>query len=184
MKIVELDNMILDAIKKSNTLRIAILTGKWEEIVGKVHKISEVVGIKDMVLYVRVESSTYLHYMNMKKFEYIDKINKYFQGEYIKNIIFKIGKINIENKFEIEKLNNEYEEKLKDRRVIPKTYKVESMSLEDSIEYLSNLSRKREEYLLGEGYSKCKECGSIFLGKRDLCDRCMGIPIQTVINKN
>ena len=43
-----------DAIKKSNTLRTAILVGKWEEIVGKVHKISEVVGIKERVLYVKV----------------------------------------------------------------------------------------------------------------------------------
>ncbi len=184
MKIIELDNMILDAIKKSNTLRTSILVGKWEEIVGKVHKISEVVGIKDKVLYVKVESSTYLHYMNMKKSEYIDKINGYFQGEYIKNIVFKTGKINIENKFEIEKLKNEYKEKLKDRKVIPDTYETENMSLEESIKYLANLSKKREEYLLKEGYSKCKECGSIFLGKRDLCDRCMGIPLETVINKN
>ena len=184
MKIVELDNMIFDAIKKSNTLRTAILVGKWEEIVGKVHKISEVVGIKERVLYVKVESSTYLHYMNMKKYEYIEKINNYFQGEYIINIVFKTGKINIENKFEIEKLKNEYKEKIKDKRIMPETYEIENMSLEKSIEYLSNLSKKREEYLLKEGYSKCKECGSIFLGKRDLCDRCMGIPIQTVINKN
>ena len=71
MKIVEMDSMILEAMKKSNTLRTAMLVGKWEEIVGKVHKISEVIGIREKVLYVRVESSTYLHFMNMKKYEYI-----------------------------------------------------------------------------------------------------------------
>lgn len=184
MKIVEMDSMILEAMKKSNTLRTAMLIGKWEEIVGKVHKISEVIGIRERVLFVRVESSTYLHFMNMKKYEYIQKINGYLQGDYINNIVFRTGKINIENKFEIEKLKNEYEKKIKDKRVIPKEYKTEKMSLEESIKYLSKLSKKREEYLLEEGYSKCKECGSIFLGKRDFCDKCMGIPIQTVINKN
>lgn len=184
MKIVEMDNMILEAMKKSSTLRTAMLIGKWEEIVGKVHKISEIIGAKEKVLYVRVESSTYLHFMNMKKYEYIKKINEYLKGEYIDNIIFKTGKINIENKFEIEKLKKEYENKIKDKRIIPKEYETEKMSLEESIKYLSRLSKKRERYLLEEGYSKCKNCGSIFLGKRDFCDKCMGIPIQTVINKN
>lgn len=111
MKIVEMDSMILEAMKKSNTLRTAMLIGKWEEIVGKVHKISEVIGIREKVLFVRVESSTYLHFMNMKKYEYIQKINEYLQGDYINNIVFRTGKINIENKFEIEKLKNEYEKK-------------------------------------------------------------------------
>lgn len=184
MKIIEIDNMIFEAMKKSNTLRVSMLIGNWEEIVGKVHKISEIIGIKDKILYVRVESSTYLHYMNMKKYEYIEKINRYLQGEYIKNIVFRTGKINIENKFEIENLKDEYAKKIKDKRIVIKNFETEKMSIDESIKYLSKLSKKKEEYLLREGYSKCKECGTIFLGNRDLCDKCMGIPIQTVINKN
>lgn len=184
MRIVNMEGMIEEAMKKSKTLRIAMLVGSWEEIVGKFYKVSEIIGVKENTLYVKVESSSYLHYMNGKKIEYIEKINKFLGNDYIKNIIFKIGKIDIEYKFQLEKMKKEFQEKKEEKIVIPEKFQVENKSIEDSIKYLKRLSKNREKILLEKGYKKCIICGSIFLGNTKICDRCRGIPIQTVINKN
>ncbi|NME36327.1 MULTISPECIES: DUF721 domain-containing protein [Fusobacterium] len=184
MRIVDMEGMIEEAMKKSKTLRIAILIGSWEEIVGKFYKVSEIIGFKDDVLYIKVESSSYLHYMNGKKVEYIEKINQFLGNEYIKNIVFKIGKINIEYKFQLEKIKKEFQETKDEKIIIPEKFEVENKSIEDSIKYLKRLSKNREKILLEKGYKKCNICGSIFLGSGNICDSCRGIPIQTVINKN
>lgn len=184
MRIVDMESMIGDAMKKSKTLRIAMLIGSWEEIVEKFYKVSEIIGIKQKTLYVKVESSSYLHYMNGKKIEYMEKINKFLGNDYIENIIFKIGKIDIEHKFQLEKMKREFQEKKSEKIIIPNKFEVENKSIEESIRCLKRLSKNREKILLEKGYKKCLICGSIFLGNEKICDSCRGVPIQTVINKN
>ena len=183
-KITEIDTMIESAILKSNTLRGAMLVGYWENIVNKAHSHSEVIGLKDKTLYIKVGNSSFLHFMNMKKDEYIEKINKFLNGDYVEKIVLKLGKINIENKFQLEQLKKEFEEKKIEKIIIPDVYKTESMTLEESIKYLAKMSKEREKYALSKGYVKCEKCKSIFLGIEKLCPKCRGVIEKTALNKN
>ncbi len=179
----QMNNMIESALVKSNTLRGAMLVGYWEEIVGNTHTYSEVAGIKEKILYVRVGNSSVLHHMNINQKNYIEKINHFLKGDYIEKIVFKLGKINIEQKLELEKLKKDFQESKVEKRIIPKEYQVEKLNLEESIEYLAKESKKREEIALTKGYIKCKKCKSLFSGKGNLCPSCKNQLLQIVLEE-
>lgn len=183
MSTIKLNEMIDTAMGKSRTLRGAMLAGYWEEIVGKAYNHSELMDFKEKIIYIKVGNSSFLHYMSMNKKKYIEKMNYFLKGDYVENIIFRLGKINLENKFKLEEMKKQHEE-AKIEKIEIKDFQTEKMTLEESIDYLSKLSKEREEYALSKGYKRCIECKSIFMGSDETCPSCQGIPIQTVINKN
>ena len=176
-KIISVKEMIEEAMKKSNTLRISMIKGAWQKIAENLVMKSEPLGIKDGILYVIVENSICLHAMNMKKGKYIEKINRLLKGEYVIDIKYRIGKIDLKAKMERgDNFFPEKEEKITE-------HKTKDMSIEESIKYLTFLSKKREKYLLEKGYKKCKNCGSIFYGKESFCSKCRGEQETVTINK-
>lgn len=176
MKIINVKDMINEGIKKSKVLREALIKAYWKEIVGKLHKKSEVINIKNETLFVRVDGSANLHFMAMKKTEYIESIKKLLNGNYILNINYRVGKINLNSKIEneiLEQKNNKYFKNIDFSRY----------SLEERIKMLSEAAKKREFFLLDKGYKKCLKCKNLFLGKELICPKCRGEKEKTVINK-
>lgn len=167
MEIMRVSEAIEEAILKSRKLKEGIIRGKWHVIVEKLSKKSEPLWIKDSTLYVLVEDSMYLHHMSMNKSRYLEKINELLKNEYIKDIRFKISKIN----------NFSYES------IDPKTSEIESkdfflselkkeLSLVEKIEILKRKSIEREKVLTEKGYTKCISCGAMFLGEEKICKPC------------
>lgn len=179
MKIISVGDMINEGIKKSKSLREAFVKAYWEDIVGNLDKKSEVIKIKDQKLFVKVEGSANLHFMTLKKGIYLKNIENLLNGEYIREIIYKLGKINLNNKI----LN-----KVEKSKGCSRLYEIDivdfsSHSLEERIERLSRVSKERETFLLKNGYKKCIQCGNLFLGKNLRCPKCRGIKDRTVVNK-
>lgn len=176
MKIVSVEDMINTGIKKSKTLREAFIKAYWKDIVDKMDIRSEVIKIKEEQLFVKVEGSANLHFMTMKKGIYLKNIEKLLNGEYIQDIIYKLGKIN---------LNNKIQYRVDESKEYPKGENIDfsGYSMEERIERLSKVSQEREVFLLENGYSKCIQCGNLFLGKNLRCPKCRGIKDRTVVNK-
>ena len=178
--IVSLKSMIENAVSKSSLLRISMIKGAWESIADELAVKSEPLGIKDEILYTAVENSIYLHAMEMKKRAYLARIEKLLNGKYVKDIKYRVRKIDIHAK--IERGDNIIEIDKAPKRVF-EDHKTKNMSVEESIKYLSVLAKKREEYLLkNTEYKRCRECGRIFLGMEDTCPQCRG-ENRTAINK-
>ena len=178
-KIVSVKSMIKMAITRSNTLRLSIIKGAWINILDKLGLKSEPIKLKDGMLYVIVENSIFLHAMNMHKNEYIRKINVLLKGEYVIDINYRVGKISITEKFKRgENLNFFEQEEEKEIE-----YKTKDMSIEESIKYLSALSKKREEYLLKKGYRRCQLCNKIIANNQRLCSKCRGEEENLTLNK-
>lgn len=178
-EIISVKKMIEEAVSKSATLRISIIKGAWPSIAEELNLKSEPLGIKDGILYTAVENSICLHAMSMRKDKYIGKINRLLKGEYVVDIKYRVRKIDLEAKLERGESLKVPEEK-KEKIV---EYKTKDMSIEESIKYLSVLSKKRESFLLENGYKKCSECGRIFLGKEKLCSKCRGEKEVLTINR-
>lgn len=178
-KIISVKNMIEIAVTKSNILRVSMIKGAWGNIVENFWLKSEPLGLRDGLLYVAVENSVLLHAMTMKKEIYIQKINSLLRGEYVIDIKYRVKKINIDEKFE---RGEQLEVFIKEPEEIME-YKTENMSIDESIKYLSKLSKQREEKLLKKGYKKCLRCKKIFLGKESLCSNCRGEKENLTINR-
>lgn len=176
MKIVSVEDMINTGIKKSKTLREAFIKAYWKDIVDKMDVRSEVIKVKEDKLFVKVEGSANLHFMTMKKRIYLKNIDKLLNGGYIHEIVYKLGKINLSNK--IQYRVDEFKECPKGEEIDFSGY-----SIEERIERLSRVSQEREIFLLENGYSKCIQCGNLFLGKNLRCPKCRGIEDRTVVNK-
>lgn len=170
-------NIINEAIKKSKILRFSMINGNWKKIVDKMYINSTPYLIKDNKLYVKVNGSSNLHFMSLKKKYYLKNIEQLLKGNYIDEIIYTIGKVELDNKinsYEIEEVEEKEIEEIKD---------FDNLSLEQKILKLSEFSKQREKKLIKIGYKKCLKCGSLFLGESRLCNKCLGIKDKTVINK-
>lgn len=179
-EIVSVKAMIEEAMSKSKTLRLSIIKGSWKNIVGKFALKSEPLGIKEGILFTAVENSIFLHAMEMNKSNYMEKINILLKGEYITDIKYRVRKIDLSFKMEYGHI---FENEDIDNNEITE-FKTKNMSLEESIKYLSELSKKREALLLKKGYKKCKNCNSLFLGTEDICPKCRGEKESVTINRN
>lgn len=164
--------MIETAVVKSRKLKEGIVVARWEEIVGKVAKKSNPVGIKDETLYVYVEDSVFLHHMSMNKNKYLEKIEEILKDSYVKDIKFKVGKVNDPLKYDYREVyinnNRNIEENISEESFM----KNEELSIEEIVDHLKKMALKREEYLIKKGYKKCKSCGAIFEGEKDYCFPC------------
>ncbi|MBC2856224.1 DUF721 domain-containing protein [Cetobacterium sp. 2A] len=166
-------DIVDEAIMKSRKLKEGIIKARWSEIVGKLYLKSNPLWIKEEVLYVLVEDSVFMHHMNMNKNKYIAKIEEILKDTYVKDIRFKISKIEkaIDNK-ELEMYMNKNKDKPKPS-VADEVIKTKGMSIEESIEYLRVISNEREQHLLNLGYKKCKRCGTMFKGEESYCLPCI-----------
>ena len=94
---IEIENigrMIERAIEKSRRLKEGILKAQWKKIAGKLSEKSQVLYIREDILYVVVENSSVLHFMELNIKKYINKVNEILNGNIINNILFRISKIN------------------------------------------------------------------------------------------
>ena len=88
MELANVGMMIDSAIGKSRKLKEGILKARWQEISGKLFEKSSILYIKEKTLYIAVENSAILHFMQMKKGEYIKKVNSIFKEKVIEDLSF------------------------------------------------------------------------------------------------
>lgn len=172
--------IIEEAVIKSKKLKEAMIRAKWEEIVEGLFFKSSPLYIKEGVLYVTVESSVLLQHMYMNKNKHIEKINEILKGDYISDIILKVGKIPLEEYF---KDNIDSESDRPDEIESPishEEYKelqksvenIENKQIKDKVLSLKIQSLKREKSLMKIGYKYCSQCGILHKNPKSLCTIC------------
>lgn len=172
---IEIENigrMIERAIEKSRRLKEGILKAQWKKIAGKLSEKSQVLYIREDILYVVVENSSVLHFMELNKKKYINKVNEILNGNIINNILFRISKINeneIYDDMYIDNNNLSEEEILEDRC---SNIDFNEMDIFQKIEHLKKSAEKKEQRLINVGYRKCPKCGTYFKGNEDMCKIC------------
>lgn len=171
--------IIGEAIKKSRKLKEGLIKGNWSIIIGEeLSKKSYVASIKDQILIIHVENSVYLQHFSFMKKDIINKVNAYLDLAYIRDIQFRISKMEIEEYFKERKEEVKFEpEKIfLDRKIEEETEKiVEQISdkkIKNKIKKLILLSQKKEKFFLEKGSKKCIDCGLIFQGTKARCIIC------------
>jgi hypothetical protein len=171
--ITNIKNILEEVQTKSMKLKEGIVRGCWSDIVGKIYSNSQPLFIKDHVLYVLVENSIFLHNMTINKNKYLNKINKILKNYSIRDIKFKVSKV--DKNIQIT-LNEMYINSNKiDEKKTQENSKIKINSEKDInryIEKLKKLSLEREEFLLTHGFKKCKKCGIIYGTIGDFCIFC------------
>lgn len=166
MDIMNVSEAVEEAIVKSRKLKEGIIRGHWREIVEKLSKKSEPLWIKEGILYVLVEDSIYLHHMSMNKNKYLKRIQEILKKDYVKDIRFKVSKVqNCDYIDFIEKSSNEE----KKEEFISE---LKDLSLEEKIGILKKKAKEREDALRLKGYKKCDICGMMFFGEGSSCKPC------------
>ncbi|MGL5175054.1 MAG: DUF721 domain-containing protein [Cetobacterium sp.] len=174
MDIMNVSEAVEEAIIKSRKLKEGIIRGHWREIVDKLSDKSEPLWIKDGVLYVLVEDSVYLHHMSMNKNKYLRKVQDILKKDYVKDIRFKISKI--QNLDYSDYMSNEIEA----NRNVEFISELRDLTLEEKIDVLKRKSKERELALVSKGYKKCDICGMMFLGDEEICKPCS---LKDVVDK-
>lgn len=172
---IEIENigrMIERAIEKSRRLKEGILKAQWKNIAGKLSEKSQVLYIKENVLYTAVENSSVLHFMEMNKKKYIEKVNEILNADIINDMSFRISKIKEEEIYDDVYMdnNNLSEEKVSEAKYLNIDFN--EMDISQKIEHLKKSAEKKEQRLLEAGYKKCPECGAYFKGTEDMCKIC------------
>lgn len=171
-------DIVGDAIKNSRLLKQGLIKGNWPKIIGNdLGRKTFVGGVKDRVMYVYTENPVLLHQLSFLKEEFIEKTNEFLGMPYIKNIQFKVKKREISDYFKDEedddfdidqvKLGSFYRETIEEN-----VKDIEDDEIKNRIRKLMELSKKKEKYLLQEGNKKCKICGIIFSGSKNICINC------------
>lgn len=165
MDIMNVSEAVEEAIVKSRKLKEGIIRGHWRDIVGKLSKKSEPLWIKEGILYVVVEDSIYLHHMSMNKNKYLKRAQEILKKEYVKDIRFKVSKVQGCNYMEVmDEKNDEKKEEF--------ISELKDLTLEEKIEVLKKRAKEREDALISKGYKKCDICGMMFLGEGFICKPC------------
>ena len=172
-------DIVGDALKSSRLLKQGIIKGNWEQIVGKdLGRKTYVAGVKERVLYVNTENPVMLHQLSFVKGSMLEEVNKFLGMDYIKDIMFRVKKREVEDFFydEVEeerfepnqiKLNSSYKDFIDDETSV-----IENVEIRNRIKKIMELSKKKEKFLLDEGNKKCKNCGVIFSGSGKICINC------------
>jgi len=180
-EIVTISDMMKKSIVKSRQLKEAMLKSEWEKIVGDLSKKSHVIYLKQGKLFVGVENSIWIQHMNFQKKLLIEKINVFLGGEYIIDIIFKIGK-KTPNEYFLED-DGEAEESesinLDEISLTPDEYLeiekelegIEEEKIKIQTKKIIEKSFKRKKYLKLHGYKRCS-CGAYFKSKGLKCAVC------------
>lgn len=169
-KLSNVSEMIDVAVGKSRRLKEGILKADWEKIVGKICEKCQPDYIKDGILYIKAEGNVFIHHLTLEKTNYINKINSYFKENVIKDIIIKTGKLD-ENREEY--LNYEVKKEKKEENTSILEKEQVNLNILEKIAYLQKIAIEREEYLLSQGFKKCKICGMLFEGEEEFCRVCL-----------
>lgn len=73
-----LKTIIMEMIQENSKFKEGYIRANWKEIVGNLENKTSIHYLKDSKLFVKVENSTILHFMQMNSNIYIEKINKLF----------------------------------------------------------------------------------------------------------
>ena len=170
MELANVGMMIDSAIGKSRKLKEGILKARWQEISGKLFEKSSILYIKEKTLYIAVENSAILHFMQMKKGEYIKKVNSIFKEKVIEDLSFFVSRIVVDRElYDMYMDNNNLSE---DGYFEDEDIDFKHLNIQEKIEHLKKSAERRERYLIEKGYKKCKECGALFVGEEELCKIC------------
>lgn len=177
--LVDVSDLMEAAITKSRLLKEGILKSEWDKIVGELSKKSFVIFLKQGKLFVGVENSIWIQQMNFQKQSIIVKTNEFLGGDYVSEIIFKIGKKDTKDYFLNEKERDdsidldsviltaeEYlqmEEELKE---------IKDDFIKKQTKVVLEKSYKRKKYLKLHGYKQCK-CGIYYSSPEPMCAICM-----------
>ncbi len=165
MELFSVKKAIENAFIKSKKLKVGFLKAYWDKVADRVSSRTTPLYIKEEVLYVAVEDSIYLHHMSMNKSRYLSKISELLKSDEIKDIRFKVGKVDlIEWKRDDEEESGEIGRETESELI--------NLSLEEKIDVLRKKSLIREKKLFDKGYKKCSRCGNMFLGTKQRCDVC------------
>lgn len=177
--VVDVSVLMKMAITKSRLLKEGILKSEWDKIVGELSKKSFVIFLKNGKLFVGVENSIWIQHMNFQKQSIIKKINEFLGGDYVSEIVFKIGKKDTKDYF-LEK--KEIDDSIDLDSVILTTEEYLQMEEElreikdDSIKKQTRVvlekSYRRKKYLKLHGYKRCK-CGIYYSSPEPMCSICM-----------
>lgn len=175
------------AIEKSKKLKEAILKANWNAVVGELSKKTRLVYVKDQIAYIIVDGPIFLQHMRMSKEDIIKKANKLLKVEYLIDLKFKVGRVDLDTFF-LEKLNEEEKEieinlskdEIKD---INASLSELNGDIREKLLKLKVESLKRDKYLRAKGYKRCKQCGSYFLGKSSRCVVCKNKSMKIVEKK-
>lgn len=175
----ELKEMVELAISKSRRLKEGILRAKWREIAGELSKKSEVLYIKNGILYVMAENSMWIQQLNFKKMELLKRCNEVLGDRYIVDMFFRAGKVKLENHFLISKeVMEEYDPARIQLSHEELTFinisleGVEDSAIREKLFKLNVNAKKKEKFLLAHGYKVCTDCHTLHDSPGELCMVC------------
>lgn len=177
--LVDVSDLMGVAITKSRLLKEGILKSEWENIVGELSKKSFVIFLKQGKLFVGVENSIWIQQMNFQKKPIIKKINEFLGGNYVNEVVFKIGRKDTEDYFLEKKEIDEYIDLdsivLTDEEYLQmeeELREIENDSIKKQTTIVLEKSYKRKKYLKLHGYKQCK-CGIYYSSAKPMCAICM-----------
>ncbi len=183
-------NIVENALKNSKLLKQGIVKGNWEKIVGKdLGRKTYVSEIRNGVLIINTENPVMLHQLSFLKESIKSSVNDFLGIDYIIDIQYKVRKRNIEDIFENEgeeeefdpkkiKLDNAYNKFIEEEVSV-----IENEEIKNRIRKLMEISKKKEKYLLQEGNKKRVYCGIIISGNGNNCINCLNEERKEKISK-
>jgi hypothetical protein len=177
--LVDVSALMETAITKSRLLKEGILKSEWDKIVGELSKKSFVIFLKNGKLFVGVENSIWIQQMNFQKQSIIKKTNEFLGGDYVSELIFKIGKKDTKDYF-LEKKETEDPIDLDSISLTDEEYlqmeeelkEIKDVLIKKKTKVVLEKSYKRKKYLKLHGYKQCK-CGIYYSSTEPMCAICM-----------
>lgn len=180
-KVVSIKEVVSKEIKNSKNIMESMLKNNWNNIVGQtLSKKSIPYFIKNGTLYVSVENSAWTQQMQFLKQDIIEKTNNFLNGAYINDILFKNSEIKRVNYVEKEvkntneintseiKLTKSEESELKEI-----AYEIKDEEIREKFYKTLVENKKREIFLMKEGYKRCEKCLTLFKGEGNICYNCL-----------
>ena len=180
-KAVSIKEVVSNEVKNSKNMMETVLKSNWSEIVGKaLSGKSMPYFIKDRTLYISVENSAWTQQMQFLKNDIINKINQFLNGAYISELIFKNSEIkrynyNIKESEDKNKIDTNQIKLMQSEESELKSiaYEIENEEIREKFYKILVENKKREIYLMKEGYIRCERCLSLFHGEGNVCFTCL-----------
>lgn len=176
--LVDVSDLMDVAITKSRLLKEGILKSEWDKIVGELSKKSFVIFLKNGKLFVGVENSIWIQQMNFQKQSIIKKTNEFLGGDYVSEIIFKIGKKDTKDYFLKETPKNDSIDLDSVTLTVEEYLQIEVELKEIKDDFIKKQTKivleksyKRKKYLKLHGYKQCK-CGVYYSSPEFMCAIC------------
>lgn len=181
MQVKQISELAENFSKDKNFFLLNKIRLNWGEIVGElILRNTDILYLKDNILYILVPNSGFLQEMRLLKSQILLNINKIIGEE----IVFDL---NIKNKEEMKNyktyLKKEKKEEIDYSKIeleeeelnfiLKKSSEILDENIREKILQIMLISKKREKYLLSIGYKKCKKCGNIFFNDSiEICENC------------